>query len=69
MREILNSTSEKILYVVCQHTNKDFTIGNFNSLHSLNVADDGQLTEITNPIQLPVANNIRPKGSVVLSRQ
>lgn len=62
------STSEKILYVVCQHTNKDFSIGNYNYLHSLKVADDGQLTEDTEPVQLPVANTIRPKGSAVISR-
>ncbi len=63
------STSEKILYVVSQHTNKDFSIGNFNYLHSLKVADDGQLSEPTDPVQLPVANTIRPKGSVVINRQ
>ncbi len=63
------STSEKILYVVCQHTNKDFSIGNYNYLHTLTIADDGQLTEGTEPILLPVANNIRPKGSIVISRQ
>lgn len=63
------STNEKVLYVVSQHTNKDFSIGNYNYLHSLIVADDGTLTEPSEPIQLPVANNIRPKGSVVLSRQ
>ena len=63
------STSEKILYVVSQHTNKDFSVGNFNYLHSLKVADDGSLSEPGEPIQLPVANTIRPKGSVVISRQ
>jgi 6-phosphogluconolactonase (cycloisomerase 2 family) len=62
------STSEKKLYVVCQHTNKDFSIGNYNYLHTLAVADNGQLTETANPIQLPVANTIRPKGSAVVSR-
>ena len=63
------STNEKVLYVVCQHTNKDFSIGNYNYLHSLIVADDGKLSEPSEPIQLPVANNIRPKGAVVISRQ
>lgn len=62
------STSEKILYIVCQHTNKDFGIGNYNYLHSLNVADDGKLTEVTDPVLLPVANTIRPKGLAVISR-
>ncbi len=62
------STSEKILYVVNQHTNKDFSIGNYNYLHALSVTDNGQLTETADPVQLPVANNIRPKGSAVVSR-
>lgn len=62
------SQEEKRLYVVCQHTNKDFTVGNYNYLHSLAVADDGQLTEPSEPIQLPVANTIRPKGSAVVKR-
>jgi 6-phosphogluconolactonase (cycloisomerase 2 family) len=61
------STSGKILYVVSQHTNTDFSIGNFNYLHSLNVSDNGQLSEDTEPIQLPVANTLRPKGCVVVS--
>lgn len=63
------STSGKILYVVCQHTNTNFSIGNFNYLHSLNIAADGQLTETVEPVQLPISNTIRPKGSLVLSRQ
>lgn len=63
------STNEKTLYVVCQHTNTDFSIGNFNFLHVLKVADDGTLTEPADPIQLPVPNTIRPKGSAVISRQ
>lgn len=61
------STDEKILYVVCQHTNKDFSIGNYNSLHALIVGSDGKLTESTDPIQLPVASNIRPKGVAVIN--
>ena len=63
------STDEKTLYVVCQHTNKDFSIGNYNYLHSLKVADDGQLSEVTEPMQLPVGSNVRPKGSAVIRRQ
>ena len=62
------SSDEKILYVISQHTNTDFTIGNFNYLHSLNIADDGSLTEATTPIQLPVPANTRPKGLAVVSR-
>jgi 6-phosphogluconolactonase (cycloisomerase 2 family) len=61
------STDENTLYVVSQHTNPDFTIGNYNYLHRLEVADDGTLTENTEPIQLPVANTLRPKGTVVVS--
>ena len=62
------SSTEKILYVVSQHTNTDFSIGNFNYLHALTVADNGMLTENTEPIQLPVANTIRPKGTAVVNR-
>jgi 6-phosphogluconolactonase (cycloisomerase 2 family) len=61
------STDDDRLYIVAQHTNPDFTIGNFNYLHTLNVASDGTLTEPTEPIQLPVSNMLRPKGSVVVS--
>jgi 6-phosphogluconolactonase (cycloisomerase 2 family) len=60
------STNEKILYVVSQHTNPDFSIGNFNYLHTLKVSDNGQLTEETEPVQLPVSNTLRPKGTVVV---
>jgi DNA-binding beta-propeller fold protein YncE len=60
------STDENTLYVVSQHTNPDFSIGNYNYLHRLEVADDGMLTENTEPIQLPVANTLRPKGMVVV---
>jgi len=62
------STNEKILYIVNQHTNKDFSIGNFNYLHHLEVSDDGMLSEPSEPIQIPVPNTVRPKGSVVIHR-
>lgn len=62
------STSEKFLYVVNQHTNTDFSIGNFNYLHHLKVSDDGRLTEASEPLQLPVSNMVRPKGSAVIQR-
>jgi len=62
------STSEKFLYIVNQHTNKDFSIGNFNYLHLLKVSDDGMLTEVSEPLQLPVPNTVRPKGSAVIRR-
>ncbi len=59
------STDEKCMYVVCQHTNKDFSVGNFNYLHVVNIAADGTLSEPADPVQLPVANTVRPKGAVV----
>lgn len=59
------SASEKNLYVVSQHTNPDFNIGNYNYLHALTVADDGTLSEPNGPLQLPVTSNIRPQGVVV----
>ncbi len=62
------STSEKILYIVNQHTNKDFSIGNFNYLHSLDVGPDGRLTEGNDPLQIPAPNTVRPKGSVVVAK-
>lgn len=62
------STDEKKMYVVCQHTNTDFSIGNYNYLHVLNVGSDGTLTEPSDPLQLPVPNTVRPKGSLVVSR-
>jgi 6-phosphogluconolactonase (cycloisomerase 2 family) len=61
------STDENTLYVVSQHTNPDFTIGNFNYLHKLEVSDNGMLTESGEAIQLPVANTLRPKGTVVIN--
>ncbi|GAB3227584.1 hypothetical protein GCM10027423_64540 [Spirosoma arcticum] len=62
------SSSETILYVVNQHTNKDFSIGNYNYLHTLKIAANGTLTEDTEPLQLPVPNTVRPKGSVIINR-
>jgi len=62
------STDEKILYIVNQHTNKDFSIGNYNYLHYLDVSGNGLLSETSIPIQIPVPNTVRPKGSVVISR-
>lgn len=62
------STSEKFLYIVNQHTNEDFSIGNFNYLHHLKILDDGRVSEMSDPIQLPVPNTVRPKGSAVIKR-
>lgn len=61
------SPSGKSLYVVSQHTNKDFAIGNYNYLHKLSVAGDGKLSEEGEPIQIPVPANVRPKGTAVIS--
>ena len=58
------SSDNKWLFVVSQHTNPDVTIGNYNFLHVVQVQSGG-LTENTNPIQLPVSNNLRPRGVAV----
>lgn len=60
------STDEKYLYVVSQHTNPAFDIGNFNFMHVLKVMQDGNLTEPGDPIQLPVDNTVRPRGVAVV---
>ncbi len=59
------SPSYKTLYVVSQHTNKDFSIGSYNYLHALAVDADGMLTENTEPVQLPVPATLRPQGVAV----
>ncbi|MEO5891746.1 MAG: hypothetical protein ABIQ31_15975 [Ferruginibacter sp.] len=59
------SKSEKMLYVVSQHTNVDFSIGNYNYLHALVIDNNGSLTEPAEPTQLPVDPDIRPEGVVV----
>ncbi len=59
------SKADKFLYVVNQHTSTDFSNGNFNYLHVLTVAADGQLSEPTEPLQLPVSNMVRPQGIAV----
>jgi hypothetical protein len=59
------SSNEKFLYVVSQHTNPDFSIGNYNYLHVLSINPDGTLSEPDDPIQLPVPNNVRPRGVAV----
>jgi 6-phosphogluconolactonase (cycloisomerase 2 family) len=52
------------LYVVSQDANPDFTLGNFNWLHELKVGADGTLSEPVDPLQLPVASDVRPQGVV-----
>lgn len=59
------SPDEKFVYVASQHTNTDFSVGNYNYLHVLAVAADGSLTENIDPLPLPVANTYRPQGVVV----
>jgi len=52
--------------VVSQDSNPDFTAGNFNWLHVLKVSTDGGLSEPSEPLQLPVAPDVRPQGVVTL---
>jgi hypothetical protein len=59
------SPTEKYMYVVSQHTNPDFSIGNYNYLHLVNIDNDGKLTEPGEPMQIPVPSNVRPRGVVV----
>jgi 6-phosphogluconolactonase (cycloisomerase 2 family) len=60
------SPTSKYMYVVSQHTNPDFTVGNYNFLHFVSIAGDGTISEPGNPIQIPVANTVRPQGVVIL---
>jgi 6-phosphogluconolactonase (cycloisomerase 2 family) len=59
------SPTNKYMYVVSQHTNPDFSIGNYNYLHFLTIGTNGTLDEPGAPIQLPVPNTVRPQGMVV----
>lgn len=60
------SPDEKYLYVISQHTNPDFTIpGNYNYLHTLVIQANGQVTEPSEPVQIPVDKTVRPQGIVV----
>jgi len=62
------SSDDKFLYVVSQHANPDLTIGNYNFLHVVQLTGGAwdAMHEDTDPIQLPVANNLRPRGIAVL---
>ena len=62
------SSDDKFLFVVSQHANPDLTIGNYNYLHVVQLTGDpwGNMHEDGDPIQLPVDNNIRPRGIAVL---
>ena len=60
------SPDEKFLYVISQHTNPDFSIpGNYNYLHTLTIRADGQVSEPSEPLQIPVDKTVRPQGVVV----
>jgi hypothetical protein len=63
------STDEKTLYVISQHTNPDFSIGNYNYLHALVVGSDGMLTEPMDPVQIPVDSHLRPQGIAVVQSE
>ena len=58
------SPNGKNPYLVTQHANPDFSI-NYNYLHVLKIADDGTLSEPSEPSQLPVAPTVRPQGIVI----
>jgi hypothetical protein len=60
------SSDDKYVYVVSQHANRDLSIGNYNFLHVLTTGGANALAEPDEPIQLPVPNNIRPRGLAVL---
>jgi 6-phosphogluconolactonase (cycloisomerase 2 family) len=49
------------LYVVGQDVNPSAG-GDFNVLHVLKVAGDGELTEPADPMPLPVGSDVRPMG-------
>lgn len=58
------SPDEKYLYVVCQHTNQDFTV-NYNYLHTLIIGAEGKLSEPSEPYLIPSGAHYRPQGLVI----
>lgn len=58
------SPDEKYLYVVCQHTNQDFTV-NYNYLHTLVIGAEGKLSEPSEPYLIPSGAHYRPQGLVI----
>ena len=60
------SPDQNHLYVISQQTNPDFSVGNYNYLHTLTVGSDGMPMEMFDPLQLPVDATIRPQGLVVI---
>lgn len=63
---LATSSNDQLLYIVSQHTNPDLSIGNYNYLHVLHLVSGSGLQEWDEPVQLPVANNFRPRGMAVL---
>ena len=65
---IAPSYDDKFLYVVSQHANPDLSIGNYNYLHVVQLTGGNwnAMHEDYDPIQLPVPNNLRPRGIAVL---
>jgi len=62
------SSNERKIYIVNQHTNMDFSIGNYNFLHTVEADNNGMLSEPSDPVQIPVPNTVRPKGSLVINK-
>lgn len=63
---VATSANDSLLYVVSQHVNPDLSIGNYNYLHVVQLTGGWDLHEDGDPIQLPVPNNVRPRGIAVL---
>jgi hypothetical protein len=61
---LATSSNDQLLYVVSQHANPDWNIGNYNYLHVLHLG--AGLQEPDEPVQLPIPNYIRPRGLAVL---
>lgn len=59
------STDQSYMLVVNQHTNPDFSVGNYNFLHVLKLGANGTLSEPGEPVQIPVSNMVRPRGVAV----
>jgi 6-phosphogluconolactonase (cycloisomerase 2 family) len=58
------SPDEKYLYVVCQHTLKNFSV-NYNYLHTLVIGAEGKLSEPSEPVFIPSGAHYRPQGLVI----
>ena len=56
------SSDQKYLFVLNQHTNTDFSIGNYNMLHTLVVGNDGKLSEPLNQYRYQLLTRRDLKG-------